>query len=261
MESASDMNTETPIDVPVVASKAAENWRLVGPVLWGIGVALIFIVLQVIASFIVVLRRQGNVDEDKLPALFEAASTDGFVLSIATLVTTLVCVPLLLGIAKLKKNSNIKEYFALKPVSVRSLMGWLAILVAFIALTDALSVMLGKPIVPEFVRATYDSAHPVWLLWLALVIGAPLFEETFFRGFLFKGFASSVVGPAGAIALTSILWAVIHIQYDAYTMGSIFVLGVLLGVARLRTGSLLVPLAMHAVANVVATAEAALLQG
>jgi CAAX protease family protein len=253
------MSTEAQIGVPGVATDAAENWRLVGTVAWGIGVALIFIVLQVIAAFIVVLRGQGNLDEDKLPALFESASSDGFVLSIATFVTTLVCVPLVVGIAKLKKNSNIKEYFALKPVSVSSLMGWLAILVAFIALTEVLSLILGKPIVPEFVRATYDSARPVWLLWLALVIAAPLFEETFFRGFLFKGFASSVVGPAGAIALTSILWAAIHIQYDAYTVGSIFVLGVLLGLARMRTGSLFVPLTMHAVANIVATAEAALL--
>lgn len=253
------MSTDAHIGVPGT-SNAAENWRLVGTVAWGIVVALIFIVLQVTTTLIVVLRGQSSLGEDEVLALLESALSDGFVLSVATFVTTLVCVPLVVGVAKLKKNSNIKEYFALKPVSGRVLMVWLGILVAFIVLTDALSLILGKPIVPEFVRTTYDSARPVWLLWLALVIAAPLFEETFFRGFLFKGFESSVVGPAGAIALTSIFWAAIHMQYDAYTIGSIFLLGVLLGLARMRTGSLFVPLAMHAAANIVASSEAALLK-
>jgi len=42
-----------------------------------------------------------------------------------------------------------------------------------------------------------------------------LFEELFFRGFLFRGLSSSFMGPVGAVLVTSALWALIHTQYDA----------------------------------------------
>jgi membrane protease YdiL (CAAX protease family) len=96
------------------------------------------------------------------------------------------------------------------------------------------------------------------LIWLALIVAAPLFEETFFRGFLFKGFESSFIGPSGAVLATAGLWAVIHAQYNLYEMTIIFCLGLLLGGARRATGTLSVPLALHAVVNLVATIEAAL---
>jgi hypothetical protein len=57
------------------------------------------------------------------------------------------------------------------------------------------------------------------------------------------------------VLVTAGLWALMHIQYDAYGIATIFCLGVLLGFARARTGSLLVPLALHSVANLVATLE------
>jgi membrane protease YdiL (CAAX protease family) len=168
-------------------------------------------------------------------------------------------VPVLIGIAMLKKDSNIRDYFALKPVSTRPLMPWLGILAIFIVLSDTLTVLLGRPVVPEFLSAAYSSAGSLPLLWLALVFAAPLFEEMFFRGFLYKGFASSAVGVPGAIAITAFLWAAIHMQYDLYGMATIFVLGIVYGLARAWSGSLVVPLILHAVTNLIATAEAALI--
>jgi len=107
--------------------------------------------------------------------------------------------------------------------------------------------------------AAYATATPVWTIWVAFVLAAPLFEEIFFRGFLFKGLESSFMGPIGAVFATAGLWAVIHIQYDAYEIATILCLGLLLGAARVFTGSLLVPLGLHAFANLVATTEAAVL--
>ena len=77
-------------------------------------------------------------------------------------------------------------------------------------------------------------------------------------GFLFKGLSHSFLGAAGAIALTSGLWALIHIQYDAYAVATIFCVGLLLGTSRAMTGSVIVPLILHATVNVIATVEAAL---
>ena len=50
--------------------------------------------------------------------------------------------------------------------------------------------------------------------------------------------------------------ASIHLQYDVYQIGTIFFIGILLGVARIRSGSLYVPLAMHTLINLLATVEA-----
>lgn len=107
-------------------------------------------------------------------------------------------------------------------------------------------------------QSAYASADPVWLIWLAVTAGAPLFEETFVRGFLFKGLESSI-RPAGTIAVTAALWAAAHMQYDLFQIGTLFIAGLLLGLARARTNSVLAPLAMHALMNLVACAEAAIL--
>ena len=48
--------------------------------------------------------------------------------------------------------------------------------------------------------------------------GCPVFEELFFRGFLLEGFRRTFLGTTGAVVLTSLLWAVIHTQYDLYYM-------------------------------------------
>ena len=47
-----------------------------------------------------------------------------------------------------------------------------------------------------------------------------------------------------------------HVQYGIYEIVQIFVLGVVLGVARAHSGSLVVPLAMHALVNLMAHLQA-----
>jgi membrane protease YdiL (CAAX protease family) len=93
------------------------------------------------------------------------------------------------------------------------------------------------------------------LLWFAVVLVAPVTEELFVRGFLFQGVVRSRLGPVGAIVLSSLAWAVMHTQYDLFGIGTIVLGGLLLGYARLRSQSLYVPIAMHIVQNIVATAE------
>jgi membrane protease YdiL (CAAX protease family) len=124
---------------------------------------------------------------------------------------------------------------------------------------DCLTIVLGRPLIPEFMSLAYTSADPVWLLWVAVVIAGPIFEELFFRGFLLAGFRASFLGPIGAVVLTSASWALIHLQYDAYDMSTIFVVGCVLGASRLKTGSVLLPIGMHILNNLIATIEAAAL--
>jgi membrane protease YdiL (CAAX protease family) len=100
----------------------------------------------------------------------------------------------------------------------------------------------------------------VWplLLWIAVVILGPIFEETLFRGFLFEGFRQSRVGATGAIIITSVVFASLHIQYDIYSMGQILFLGIILGIVRWKTGSLWGPLLIHSLNNLLAMVLVAL---
>ncbi len=47
----------------------------------------------------------------------------------------------------------------------------------------------------------------------------------------------------------------IHLQYEIYELSIVFVLGIILGIARLMSQSLYVPIAIHAFANLLATIE------
>jgi hypothetical protein len=104
---------------------------------------------------------------------------------------------------------------------------------------------------------TYQTAGIPPLLWLAVVVAAPLGEETLFRGFLFKGILHSRLGGAGAIVLTALIWAVLHRQYDLFDMANVFAAGLLFGYARLLTNSIYPCLLMHALMNLIATIQVA----
>ena len=235
------------------------HWEFWGTLLWGVLIAFIFVVLQAITMIIILMTQNKYSSPSGFEQAFISAATDGFILSVATIATTIVCTGLVIGIIKLKKNTVLKEYLCIRPVPFNTMLQWIGILAVFIALANMLALALGRPIVTEFVSAIYASAQPLWILWIALIIAAPLFEEIFFRGFLFQGFASSFMGPAGAVFVTSGLWASIHTQYDTHDKVVIFCLGLLLGAARVRTGSLLAPLGLHAASNLESTIEAALL--
>ena len=78
-----------------------------------------------------------------------------------------------------------------------------------------------------------------------------------FRGFLFKGLLGSKLGEIGTVLVTAGAWAGIHFQYEAYGKVTVFIFGLLLGYARLRTRSLYTPLYLHSLMNLLATLEAA----
>ena len=48
---------------------------------------------------------------------------------------------------------------------------------------------------------------------------------------------------------TSLLWAIIHLQYDWYVIAQIFVFGLLLGWLRWASGSTILTILLHALIN------------
>ena len=91
-------------------------------------------------------------------------------------------------------------------------------------------------------------ANPV-AAWLGVVLIIPCVEEILFRGLLFGAF-QKVWGVTGATLATSVLFVLIHLQVIGFLV--LFLLGLILAWARLRTSSLALPIALHAFNNAIA---------
>ncbi len=231
------------------------RWGLVGTLLWGFIIAIIYLAIQMFTFGLYIGIHHGAVSPEEARQLIPVLQYHGTVIALCTLAALMGCTPLLLGIVKIKKGARLTDHLALKPFNGKIARKWLFILAVFILLSDLFSKLVGQPVVPEFMRTAYITAQPPWLLWLAIILAAPLMEELFFRGFLFSGWCRSPLGPAGTIVVTALLWTLIHVQYDLYYLVIIFILGLGFGLARLESGSALLTIVLHAFCNLVATIE------
>ena len=241
---------------PDLADKALTQscpWGFWATLGLGVVVAVAYLGTQQVALIVWIIARN-SLGQD-WPGPTQAA--DGLLVALTTCATTPVAIGLVWLFAWRRKRISVKEYLALNPLSWRAAAGWCAALVGLVLLSDGLRTLLHRPIVPQVIVQVYQTAGFPPLLWLAVVVAAPLAEETFFRGFLFKGILHSRLGGAGAVVLTALIWAVIHQQYDRFDMANVFAAGLLFGYARLRTNSIYSGLLMHALMNLIATIEVA----
>lgn len=187
----------------------------------------------------------------------ENLQTDGDYLSLCIVLSAVVCSPMCVLFAAIRKGFPLRDYMGFRMVSPRRWLIWLGVTAAYVVLADATLYATKSHVVPEFMAETYRSTRYLPLLYIAFVLAAPLFEEFLFRGFLFQGIRYSKLGTVSAVVLTTLCWSLLHVQYDWVGITSIALIGVLLAAARLKTDSIWVPVAMHALVNLVATIEAA----
>ena len=112
---------------------------------------------------------------------------NGNVVALGTLVNTLTVVGLVALLIRVRRYP-VRDYLALTWPPARSILIALAGLAVLLCSSDLISYMLGRPLVPPVMVDVYRTA---WLRALARLVLAPLGEETLFRGFLFKGIATS----------------------------------------------------------------------
>ena len=177
-------------------------------------------------------------------------AADGSVLSLSVIAGAAAGIPMIVLFAKARRRAPIREYLALNPITKKQALISLAIVAGLIALIELVASVTGQSS-DTFTMTAYQTANPLALLWISFVIFGPAFEEAFFRGFLFAGWSRSRLGGIGTVALTSALFAVLHIQYDLFGIISVLVMGIALGIMRLKTNSLWSPLLMHVTWNLV----------
>ena len=98
----------------------------------------------------------------------------------------------------------------------------------------------------ELFNRLFESDFGVWGGILRVVILAPIVEELIFRGIIFSGF-QRIYPASWAIFFSALLFALFHL--NPWQLGPTFLLGLLLGFIRLRTGSLLAAMFTHALHN------------
>jgi membrane protease YdiL (CAAX protease family) len=222
---------------------------------WGAGMTLVFggviflaySILQGMALVPVLLFQLAQTG-GKLPKVGGVPMT-GLSLAVAVAVSCPAMLFLCGLFAALRRGPSIGDYLALKPVRWTTLTAWTIGMIVLSLTLSVLGDLLGRS-APEFMVATYSTAGHLPLFWAAVAIAAPAAEEAFFRGFLFPGLLQSRLGRTGTVLLTSLTFTIVHGgQYDAFELFQVGLVGVSLGIARLRTGSLLPPLAMHVTLN------------
>ena len=234
---------------------------------WGAGATLglalvigvVFLLLQVVVVVVFFAFDMSRNPDFDAKAFLTGVEHDGLLLAVATTVTSLLTTGLIALLVKMRKGPSVRDYLCLAPIGPRSALPWLAATLVLLAASDGLTYALGRPLVPEVMVDMYRTAGFPPLFWLAIVAMAPLFEEVFFRGFVFAGLERSRLGGLGAVLVTALAWAAIHLQYDAYGIATIFVIGLLLGTVRLKTRSVLLTIALHATINAIAGLELVLL--
>jgi len=80
---------------------------------------------------------------------------------------------------------------------------------------------------------------------------APLWEELLFRGAMFSALMRRW-GIWAAAIVPSLLWALLHLQYEWWLVASLAGSGMVLAILRWKSGSLYLPLILHASGNLMA---------
>ena len=248
-----------PFPTPPAASSAIAPapWGLLGTIAWGAAGVVTWFVAQFVVIVAFIAWRDtaapGSVDPAKL-------ANDGFLLAFVTIIAGPAWVGVSAWAARMR-GWTVRGYLALVMPRRSEILFGIACLAALLIAFDLLTLAFGRDVVPRFMRDAYISArssNSLALFFVAVVVVAPITEEIAFRGFLFRGLSSTWLGVAGTMVLTSAAWAAMHVQYDWVTLAQIFLIGLLLGWLRWASGSTLLTILLHMLANLAATIQAAI---
>jgi membrane protease YdiL (CAAX protease family) len=234
-------------------------WKFWGTCLWGLFIFAAMFVgqLAVVAWF--VLRRDGPID---IAAAIHVVG-GGLTISLSV-ITGLPAVLIALWIAIRLSRTPFAEYLALRWTSWKNLLIGVGALFVLVVGWDLLSRALGREIQPGFMGDVLKSAQAdgaLWLLIVAFCVAAPMSEEFFARGFLYRGWSESFLRPVGAIVLSSLAWTALHLQYDWFFFGEVFSIGLLLGYLRWRSNSTWLTVVVHGLNNLAATLQSIWIAG
>lgn len=225
-------------------------WGFWGTLFWGVITLIIFSIGQVIPLFSYMLYQGMEVTEASFNQFSANVDKDSFLLFLSAMGGMIFAVPFVLGVAKLKRGSILKEYLSLNGFTAKTLGLWIVVFILLYIAIGLLIEAMGAKEIPDFMmNLEYPDLLTKIALLIAVVVAAPIVEELVFRGFFLKGFSQTFMGVHGAVLVTSALWSAIHLQYEMAYLVAIFLIGLVFGYARIVTNSLYIPMIMHGLMN------------
>src|SRR5829696_6212024 len=170
----------------------------------------------------------------------------------ATLVQDFALIGAALLFASMWAKGLTPASFGLRRVALRPAAGWTVLtFAAFWILTAVYIALVGEPDQQELTRDLREEGSLAALIGYGVLLAfvAPLAEELFFRGFVF-GVLRERIGVAWGALATGVVFGLVHVAGSPIeTVGVLIILGCLLCVLYLKTGSLLPCIALHAINN------------
>lgn len=228
-------------------------WKFWGTLLWGLVIFTAMFLGQAVIVVVLLFFQKASIDM----ALLKHVLSSGLTISLSVM-TGLPAVIAAIWLATRIARQPFASYLALNLPNWKMLLGGAVALGVLIEGWDLLSTALGRDVAPGFMMDVLKSAqadNALWLLVIAFCIAAPVTEEFFVRGFLYRGWSESFLRPWGAIVLSSLVWTLMHMQYDWFFLGEVFSIGLLLGYLRYRTNSTWLTIAIHGLNNLAATIQ------
>jgi membrane protease YdiL (CAAX protease family) len=228
---------------------ATLGWGLL--VLLGWGLAQVIVVLVMFASSGMLAKATDLSSEQQLQDFKVQAMA--LVFCPATIISCpvgLAAIWLFVWIRRLP----VPEYLGLRRIRVKPLLISLAAMLAVLAGMEAITRVAHLNAGDQDMVQVFLQAPSRVLVWIAVVVAAPLFEELCFRGFLFRGFVAAI-GPIFTILLTSAIFAALHTQYNIVGILMVFTAGLTMGCTRWRTGSTAITILQHVLMNGIAAAQ------
>jgi membrane protease YdiL (CAAX protease family) len=244
------LNPEHPPLTMTPADHAPRVWRFFGTALWGLLIFVAMFVGQVGAILLLAALRGLPIDM----ASIQSVGREPAALALSVIMglpATLLAVWLAIRI----KKASFVDYLALRWPSWMQLLFGAVGLILLVLAWETVSRSLGREATPGFMtdllKSGRDKGAAVMLLF-AFSVAAPMSEEVLARGFLFRGWSASFLRVPGAIILSSLVWTVVHLQYDMYFLAEVFSIGLWFGYMRYRANSLWLTIVLHALNNLTA---------
>lgn len=212
-----------------------------------------FFVVQLLSLFMALPFLPNDIANANLDMIskFLLASNHGSTLAVSVVFNAIFLISLCWLVIKIK-GGQVARFLSLNLPSLRWVGFFVSAWILFVLVSEAVSIWLDVDAL-EFMRPLYDGAEPKWLFILAITVFAPVYEEVLFRGVIWsliaKQFSKPVYGFWTASLVSSGLFALVHLQYDAYGMATIFILALLFSLARVKSASLWLPMLLHVCNN------------
>lgn len=238
--------------------------------------------LQIIGTYIGSLAYYEQAQNLDIATLITLGSNNGVVVAISVFITALLFTLFTLALVLLKiKTSpnttpsrsalahywqNTWRFFGIKAINIKDIITTLVSMGIFMAVSEFILFISNSSPMDFLDGLITDESLP--LLMFAIVVVAPIYEELVFRGLIFGGLLHRhraeqtpirLVGftiaksTLTASLISSLLFTLVHLQYDLLGMMIIFAMALLFCYIRVKYG-LVMAILMHMVNNGMAMA-------